>query len=647
MTFSFQRTALSVACASLFSTAVFAEQPLDPLVVSVTRSEQSSAKMTGTSLVITSQELQEKAIQTLPEALDRIAGIPVVNNGGLGSLSSVYIRGQEGKRTLLLVDGVRYNDPSSLQGPVWESIMINDIDRIEVITGGQAGLWGIDSGSVVVNVLTKKAEQGTHGQLSYALGSFGEKVTSAGVSHAEEQFDARISLQSTAVDGFSGIVPIENGKFASPTAFERDAFHNNSTNLRLGVNLSNHQRIELTGFRTESNSQFDGSSEHASLAAPLPNDALSRTHLIQDSVGLGYHIQYGDWQHQVKIQKSTIARQDVNSYDENSWRSNAESSQLSLTSQYNDSQGNWTLGADSTEQTGSMYSNSLWVVQNNAQGSYRQHGVFATRVQTLYMFSDQLPAYVNIGVRATDHSVYDSSVSKSLGVKQMLSQDAYVKMNVGSSLRAPTLNEQYGVFTTSTGKLQPEQIESREISLGWKEMSLTHFDDEISNLIDYYYHSPSDTGYHNVSGTSHLQGWEWRLKQALPRLNTEVRAIYTFLDAKDSHDKVLANRPTTSGTLGVNYLGWSKAVLGIQSQYVGDRTDSNRYQTGHYWLWHANAQYQLDDHWRVFMKGINLTDQRVAQTSASSWDNNTYTSTVTHYYAYMPLTVLAGAEYRF
>lgn len=69
---------------------------------------------------------------------------------------------------------------------------------------------------------------------------------------------------------------------------------------------------------------------------------------------------------------------------------------------------------------------------------------------------------------------------------------------------------------------------------------------------------------------------------------------------------------------------------------------AKRPDTGNYWLWHANASYQWNQEVRVFVKGVNLTDERIAQAT-----NSFNASTPTTYYAYSPRTVLAGVEYKF
>ena len=76
----------------------------------------------------------------------------------MGQQTSVFLRGMDSKRTLVLIDGIRYNDPSG-NGANFEHLMINDIERIEVIKGAQSSIWGADASAGVINIITKSMER--------------------------------------------------------------------------------------------------------------------------------------------------------------------------------------------------------------------------------------------------------------------------------------------------------------------------------------------------------------------------------------------------------------------------------------------------------------------------------------------------------
>lgn len=628
MNLSFSRTALSVAVATSFVTPVWANASnLDQVIVSATRVEQAKSDYTGNITVITSEQLTEKAIQTLPEALDRIGGLPLWSYGGQGKLTSVYLRGHSSNRTLLLVDGVRFNDPTSLNGANWEHILVSDIERIEILPGAQAGIWGADAGAGVINVITKQAEQGTHASLSYAMGDLGQKHTKLSASYGQQNFDARISLQSLSEDGFSALTPITNGQPQNPLDYEKDGYRNDTANVKLGWNLGDMQRLELGGTFVDANNRYDS---YNAFFISQPNDTNTHS-LYRQNIGyLGYRFNLADWQSKLSTQMGNMLRREYGFSAAANGRYDVDVQQHSFITSKNDALGSWTLGAEHIHQDAEQMGTGT------QSGRYEQMGYFVNRVQKFHLPLAEHPTVINIGLRKDEHNRYDDYVGKALGIKQLLTHDSYLAFNIGDRQRTPNLFERFGGGTTQASpNLTPETIQSREMTLGWQGYSITRFEDQIDNLINYQF-----PGYANIAGVSQLKGWEWKAEQTFAALASEVALTYTVLDAKNQNDQALGQRPENSGSVSWTYLGFNKTLLSVQGQHMGNRHASNNnagLQTGNYWLWHANASYQLNKEVRLFAKGINLADERIIQGDGFS---NTY-------YAYSPRTFLAGIEYKF
>lgn len=103
----------------------------------------------GTSVsVVTGEELKERQIQTVADALRSLPGVAVSQQGGTGSVSVARIRGGESRHTLVLIDGVEVN--AATDGLVdFANLSTADISRIEVLRGPQSGIYGTDRKSVV------------------------------------------------------------------------------------------------------------------------------------------------------------------------------------------------------------------------------------------------------------------------------------------------------------------------------------------------------------------------------------------------------------------------------------------------------------------------------------------------------------------
>jgi len=167
------KTLSLITATLLLTTHTFADVTLED--ITVTTASKSSQKLTGitaNTAVITAQEIEERGYTTVAEALNSLAGISTTQNGGLGQTTSVYLRGMNSKRTLVLIDGVRTNDLTGTSGSPYADMMIDDIAQIEVIKGAQSGVWGADASAGVINIITKKSTSGEHGSFYAEAGSF-------------------------------------------------------------------------------------------------------------------------------------------------------------------------------------------------------------------------------------------------------------------------------------------------------------------------------------------------------------------------------------------------------------------------------------------------------------------------------------------
>ncbi|TXK93516.1 hypothetical protein BMR02_15105 [Methylococcaceae bacterium HT1] len=119
---------------STIPTKVHADNTLvfSPLTVTATRNQQNSRLVSST--LINRQDIERKQLNSIEQALRGIAGINIVNNGGLGKNTSVFLRGTESDHVLVLIDGVRTGSATT-GGAAWQHLPISEIESIEVIRG--------------------------------------------------------------------------------------------------------------------------------------------------------------------------------------------------------------------------------------------------------------------------------------------------------------------------------------------------------------------------------------------------------------------------------------------------------------------------------------------------------------------------------
>src|SRR5947209_5043117 len=123
----------------------------EPVVVSATRIETPVNEIGSSVTVITDEEIERNQRRTLPDVLETVPGLNIVQTGGPGGLTSVFMRGSNSNHTKVLIDGIDANDPS--QDGVFDfgQVLTSNIERVEVLRGPQSGLYGSDAIGGVVN----------------------------------------------------------------------------------------------------------------------------------------------------------------------------------------------------------------------------------------------------------------------------------------------------------------------------------------------------------------------------------------------------------------------------------------------------------------------------------------------------------------
>ena len=131
-------------------------EALEEIVVESALPSSSKLKnLTSDVTVITSEELEEHHYSSVAEALKSQADIQISQYGGPGQAASFTMRGMHAKYVLVMIDGVRVNDPSNPSGYAQiEHLSLGDVDRIEIVKGSQSGVWGADAAAGVVNIVT-------------------------------------------------------------------------------------------------------------------------------------------------------------------------------------------------------------------------------------------------------------------------------------------------------------------------------------------------------------------------------------------------------------------------------------------------------------------------------------------------------------
>ena len=172
---------------------------------------------TGSSVtVLTDKVLEEQQRRTVPDALQQVPGLNVVQTGGPGGQTSVFIRGANSNQTKVLIDGIDATDPSNPNGSFdFGQLLTDDLSRIEVLRGPQTGLYGSDAIGGVISFTTKRGEGPSRVTLRTEGGSFGTFNQFGRISGAQDGFDYSVSIQHFRAAA-TPVTP--RGAAASPSA---------------------------------------------------------------------------------------------------------------------------------------------------------------------------------------------------------------------------------------------------------------------------------------------------------------------------------------------------------------------------------------------------------------------------------------------
>ena len=236
---------------------------LPPVVVSGSRLPATPSGLAQSVTVIDQKEIQQGNPARIEDVLGRVGGVYVDQAGKSGGFSSLYMRGAENSHLLIMVDGVKVNDPTTTRGSAYDlsSIDVHQVERIEVLRGPASAIHGGEALAGVVNVITKKsAKPGVSGNVYGAAGQDKHRKVGGLVAIGGEGLNGQASIghsrdgKSGGDDGYvrlntlSGSLRLnpsqwlEGGLFAHRADRKSDAFPDDSGGPRLAVNREKTRR---------------------------------------------------------------------------------------------------------------------------------------------------------------------------------------------------------------------------------------------------------------------------------------------------------------------------------------------------------------------------------------------------------------------
>lgn len=597
-----KRFTLSAAIlAVIHSTSALATE-LDEVVVTANNTPQSIKNVIGSVAVITQEEIEDKQYQTLQQALQSVPGINFYNNGGALQSTSIQMRGSSTGQVLIMVDGVSINDPSGF-GANLNSLALQNVARIEVIKGPQAGVWGANAAAGVINIISKNAQQSETAQVNFERGSNNTQKIATTLGAGDENADFVFSILDTRSDGYSAI----KSKNESVNTPENDAYYQTEINFKMGLNLNKHHRLEASINKNTTNTDYDGYSYGVGYNA---EDAISNSEMESELRRFQYNYKQDNFDAKLFISDYQIDRTSTEAFVTGVY--NGENNQQGgvVNFEYLPKQ-KLTAGATFSETKGKSDYYSV------SQAKYKSTGTFISNTN---QFNQGL-LILNQSLRNDqyDNDFEDKTTGK-IGIKNFFNNNFYLSAQYGTAYNEPSLYS----YTHSVTNLQPESTEGYEFILGFHGLEVSYYKNDVKDLISYNNNNKA----FNQTGTSELKGLEISYSNYFDLLDTDLTVSYEQLSAKNADNEWLGRRPESRANLNLSYDGFNKTTLGLQTRYIGEMYDKNNQggaQIGDFLNTDITANYAINPNFSIYARVINLFDQD-GVTSIANYESGSTTA---------------------
>ncbi|MCC6072532.1 TonB-dependent receptor plug domain-containing protein [Massilia sp. GCM10020059] len=588
-------SSLALALSSPFLPAHAGDAMVAEVLVTANRSTQPAMDVLSDHVVIGSDDIARSGARSVTDLLQLQRGIEVARNGGPGATSSVFIRGADNRQNVVLVDGVRIGS-STTGGASWSALPLADIERIEIVYGPLATMYGADALGGVVQIFTRRGAGAPRVTFAARAGSEGLREGEAAVSGSTASaipVSYAIATSRTKEDGFSATRP---GAFSFNP--DRDGYNKESASGQLALQPARGHELGALFMHSRLDADYDaGAADYpARSVQQLDNVALFSRHQLSAA-----------WQLALQASSASDKSQDDSSAAA-SGRNRIETRQNALSVQ-NDI----AIGDDLLQLV--LERRSEEVISNSSGALNRRRDTDSAAAS----YSLRAGAHLaSISARSDDSSQYGSNTTWGLGYGYRLTRTLRLNASTGTSFRAPTFNELYypGYGVESNRPEQGRNVEAGAyFSEGENQASIAWYRNKVRDLLVSTSRCPVEVATHpygcayNVNRVV-LSGVSIGMRTRLADI--DLNAAFDFQDPRDdTTGKQLARRARRHAKLGAEYAIGSSTV-GAEVLASGARYDdaANRNGIGGYGVVNLFAGYRLTPDWSAILRWNNVADKR-------------------------------------
>jgi vitamin B12 transporter len=565
---------------------------METITVIGSRLAQTETELGSSVGILTAADIERMGFAFTVDAVAAVPGVTINSNGAFGGSAGVRVRGASSEQTLVLIDGVPVNDPTSPGGGYnFARLDTENIERIEVLKGPQSTLWGTDAIGGVVSITTKSPEEGLGGGVFSEFGSFNTFRGGASVEGANDVSDFRLAVVRTSSDGISK-ADEDNGNS------EDDSYDALTLSGKGGLNLGDTTRLGFDILWTDAESEFDSFAGGAQ-GSVADGDELSQTEELSANVTLATSLLDGRLDNLVLLGYSDITREN---FTDGTSSFEAEGERVLF--RY---QGTLTINASNTLAVGAERDRSTANDQDTSID-----GFFA-----LYEMKPRDNLTLTGGVRYDDHETYGAETTARVSAAWTPTDTLTLRGSWGEGFKAPTIFQTTFFCcgaTAPNADLSPETSEAFDIGVSWLwndgrgELGATLFSQDTQNQINFSF---AVGGYENIAevestGVELVAGY-----QLNDWLN--LSANYAYIDAEDENGDPLARLPEHTGDVTLSFQGDGALSGALLLRYNGEEDNSNGSTLNAWTRVDLTGRYRLTEKVELYARVENLFDEKYQQ----------------------------------
>lgn len=592
---------------------------LDEVVITANKQEQKQSTTGKVITVIGQAELSKSAGKTLGQVLNETVGITI--NGALnnaGTNQTVFMRGANSGRTLILMDGIPVYDPSQIGNEFDLNLFsINDVERIEVCRGAQSTVYGSDAVAGVINIITVKQNvtKPINVKATLTAGNLNSFKNNLQVYGKYNKFTYNFRHSGLRTNGFSAAADTLGNR-----NYDADRYNGTSSSAAVQYAASNQLLLKAFGMYSQYTAGIDAGvfsdDKHYQLKNNLLNTGFG---LVYKTKAVQVTANYQFSQTNRGFERDSLDKAVFSYFQRNQYFGKTQFAELYASIKLNQS---WSL-LQGVEYRFASMNNQFRSVSSFGPftSGFKDTGVHQSSVYSSLQFNNQKGFFADAGFRLNKHSIYGNSTTFTFNPSYTVTEQLRFFGSVATAFKTPSL---FQLFDSFSGRRDLKAETSTTVEMGFAHSypgftsRLVAFYRNTNNGIDYDY--VRNKYYNFIKQVAFGVEYETNIRLSN---QLQMNMNFSYLSMTDSTQSRVnfkdtgyvygLRRPGFQSNISLNY-ATQKLTMSLIGKYVGSRSDIGGFRRADvllpaYFLLGAYAEYRFSDKLKAFVDAQNITNK--------------------------------------